>query len=363
MRILTILGARPQFIKAGCVSREIAKRSGLQEVILHTGQHYDADMSDIFFQEMGIPKPAYNLGIGGQTHGAMTGRMIEAIEGVLLAEKPDVVLVYGDTNSTLAGALAAVKLGVPVAHVEAGLRSHNRKMPEEINRIVTDSVSNWLFAPTDEAVRHLQKEGVEAGKISLVGDVMYDAARYHSNQINQPGLVWLSNLGLVEDGYILATIHRAENTDDRDRINAIFNSLMIISKEIPVVIPLHPRTKAVLNELNKLEEVEDNLQVIGPQGYLKMVQLERHARLIVTDSGGVQKESYFYRVPCVTLRDETEWIETVESGWNYLMTPHCPNAIASVIKSRLDRRGTECELYGDGNSAQKIVDVLIEANT
>lgn len=359
MKILTVLGARPQFIKAGCVSREIAKRSGLQEVILHTGQHYDADMSDIFFQEMGIPKPAYNLGIGGQTHGAMTGRMIEAIEGVLMTEKPDLVLVYGDTNSTLAGALAAVKLGVPVAHVEAGLRSHNRKMPEEINRIVTDSVSNWLFAPTDEAVKHLQKEGVETGKISLVGDVMYDAARYHSEQISQQDLGWLSNLGLVDGGYILATIHRAENTDDRNRINAIFNGLMTISENIPVVIPLHPRTRAVLKQLDRLEEVERNLQVIGPQGYLKMVQLEQHARLIVTDSGGVQKESYFYRVPCVTLRDETEWKETVESGWNYLLTPHCSREIASVIESRLDRRGRECELYGDGNSAQKIVSALL----
>ena len=355
MKILTVLGARPQFIKSGSVSRVIAQYDDIDEVIVHTGQHYDANMSDIFFEEMNIPKPKYNLGIGGSSHGAMTGQMLEAIEQVLLEEKPDVVMVYGDTNSTLAGALAAVKLGIPIAHVEAGLRSFNRNMPEEINRIMTDRVSNWLFAPTYDALKHLEKEGVEPEKISMCGDVMYDVALYHSAQLAEQSNSCLDNLGLRKKDYILATVHRAENTDSDFRFNAIFDGLIRLANEHTVVLPMHPRTKAVLQKHCRLEEVESELTVLPPQGYLQMVQLEQHAMLIATDSGGVQKEAYFYRVPCVTLREETEWVETVNSGWNFLVKPNNADNVYLGVKSALGKVGEDIELYGDGNAAQKIV--------
>lgn len=355
MLILTVLGARPQFIKAGSVSRAIAQYDDIKEVIVHTGQHYDANMSDIFFEEMGIPKPDYNLGIGGKTHGAMTGQMLEAIEQVLFKEKPDVVMVYGDTNSTLAGALAATKLGIPIAHVEAGLRSFNMNMPEEINRIMTDRISTWLFAPTAEAVKHLENEGVEQEKILMSGDVMYDVALYHSKQLSEQNDGWFDGLGLNKKDYILATVHRAENTDSDTRLNAIFDGLIRLAQDTTIVLPLHPRTKAVLQKHRRLEEVESELRVFPPQGYLQMVQLEQHAGLIATDSGGVQKEAYFYRVPCVTLRDETEWTETVSSGWNHLVKPNTSEAIYQAVKAALGQSGQEIELYGDGNAAHKIV--------
>lgn len=358
MKILTVLGARPQFIKAGGVSRAIAQYDNIQEVIVHTGQHYDANMSDIFFEEMGIPKPDYNLGIGGKSHGSMTGQMLETIERVLFKEKPDVVMVYGDTNSTLAGALAAIKLGVPIAHVEAGLRSFNMNMPEEINRIMTDRVSTWLFAPTTEAVKQLEKEGVEKEKILMCGDVMYDVALYHSKQLAEQNDGWFDVLGLNKKDYILATVHRAENTDSDTRLNAIFDGLIRLAKETTVVLPLHPRTKAVLQKHGRLEEVERELRVLPPQGYLQMVQLEQYAGLIATDSGGVQKEAYFYRVPCVTLRDETEWTETVNSGWNHLVKPNTSEAIYQAVKGALGQCGEDIELYGDGNAAHKIVSAI-----
>lgn len=355
MKILTVLGARPQFIKAGSVSRVIAQYDDIDEVIVHTGQHYDANMSDIFFEEMGIPKPNYNLGIGGKTHGAMTGQMLEAIEQVLFKEKPDVVVVYGDTNSTLAGALASIKLGIPIAHVEAGLRSFNMNMPEEINRIMTDRVSTWLFAPTNEARKHLGKEGVSQEKIFMCGDVMYDVALYHSKQLAEKKDGWFDTLGLRKKDYILATVHRAENTDSDIRLNAIVDGLIRLTNETTVVLPLHPRTKAVLQKHGRLQEVERELTVLPPQGYLHMVQLEQNAMLIATDSGGVQKEAYFYRVPCVTLRDETEWTETVNTGWNFLVNPNHADDIYQTVKSVLGKVGEDTELYGDGNAAQKIV--------
>ena len=358
MKILTVLGARPQFIKAGSVSRAIAQYDNVQELIVHTGQHYDANMSDIFFEEMCIPKPNYNLGIGGKTHGSMTGQMLEAIEQVFLKEKPDVVMVYGDTNSTLAGALAATKLGIPIAHVEAGLRSFNMNMPEEINRIITDRISTWLFAPTNEAVKHLQKEGVEQEKILMCGDVMYDVALYHAKRLAEQNDGWFYGLGLNKKDYILATIHRAENTDNVARLNAIFDGLVRLAQETTVVLPLHPRTKAVLQKHGRLEEVERELRVLPPVGYLQMVQLEQHAELIATDSGGVQKEAYFYRVPCVTLRDETEWTETVNSGWNHLVKPNTSEAIYQAVKAALGQSGEEIDLYGDGNAAHKIVSAI-----
>jgi len=358
MKILTVLGARPQFIKAGSVSRVIAQYEDIQEVIIHTGQHYDANMSDIFFEEMGIPMPDYNLGIGGKTHGAMTGQMLEAIEQVLFKEKPDAVIVYGDTNSTLAGALAAIKLGLPIAHVEAGLRSFNMNMPEEINRIMTDRVSTWLFAPTTEAVKNLEKEGVGQERILMCGDVMYDVALYQSKKLDEQNDAWLDGLGLNKKDYILATVHRAENTDSDTRLNAIFDGLIRLTQETTVVLPLHPRTKAVLQKLGRLEEVERELRVLPPQGYLQMVQLEQHAGLIATDSGGVQKEAYFYRVPCVTLRNETEWTETVNSGWNHLVKPNTSEAIYQTVKAALGQSGEDIELYGDGNAAHKIVSAI-----
>ena len=358
MKILTVLGARPQFIKAGSVSRVIAQYDDIQEVIIHTGQHYDANMSDIFFEEMGIPMPDYNLGIGGKTHGAMTGQMLEAIEQVLFKEKPDAVIVYGDTNSTLAGALAAIKLGLPIAHVEAGLRSFNMNMPEEINRIMTDRVSTWLFAPTTEAVKNLEKEGVGQERILMCGDVMYDVALYQSKKLDEQNDAWLDGLGLNKKDYILATVHQAENTDSDTRLNAIFDGLIRLTQETTVVLPLHPRTKAVLQKLGRLEEVERELRVLPPQGYLQMVQLEQHAGLIATDSGGVQKEAYFYRVPCVTLRNETEWTETVNSGWNHLVKPNTSEAIYQTVKAALGQSGEDIELYGDGNAAHKIVSAI-----
>lgn len=358
MKIITVLGARPQFIKAGSVNRAIAKHDDIQEVIVHTGQHYDTNMSDIFFEEMNIPKPDYNLGIGGKTHGAMTGQMLEAIEQVLLEEDPDVVLVYGDTNSTLAGALAAVKLDIPVAHVEAGLRSFNMAMPEEINRIVTDRVSSWLFAPTPDAVAHLKREGIDDDKVVMCGDVMYDVALYHGKQLSKQNDGWFASLGLEKKQYILATVHRAENTDCKLRLKAIFDGLAQIAEHMSVVLPLHPRTKAVLSKEGWLEHYQSKLNMLPPQGYLQMVQLEQNAALIATDSGGVQKEAYFYRVPCVTLRDETEWTETLNAGWNHLIKPKQADDVYQVIKSTLGKIGEDIELYGDGCAGDKIIETI-----
>jgi len=303
MKILTVVGARPQFIKAAVVSRELRQRNGMQEVLLHTGQHYDDNMSQVFFEELEIPQPDYNLGIGGGTHGQNTGRMIEAVEEVLFKERPDWVLVYGDTDSTLAGALAAVKLHIPVAHVEAGLRSFNRRMPEEINRVLTDHAADLLFAPTEKAVANLKREGLPEERIELVGDVMYDAALFYGAKAEKQSRI-LQTLGLVPKTYVLVTIHREENTDDPARLETIFNGLDQVALEIPVVCLVHPRTRKALGQYGIWDRVSQHIRFLPPVGYLDMVMLEKHARLIVTDSGGVQKEAFFYRVPCVTLRTE-----------------------------------------------------------
>lgn len=357
MKIVTVLGARPQFIKAAPVSEQFAAIPNTTEVLIHTGQHHDANMSDVFFDELGIARPKWHLGISGGTHGEMTGRMLANIEKVLLDEKPDLVLVYGDTNSTLAGGLAAAKLHIPIAHIEAGLRSYNRRMPEEINRVMVDHLSTKLFAPTVTAVDNLKKEGVEEERIFRVGDVMYDAVK-HFGPISQERTRILADMGLEPHGYVLATVHRAENTDDPTRLDTIVRELVSLSRTLPVVFPLHPRTRKLLDQANSLEAVMGSLMVTEPLGYLEMMALERSAAVIATDSGGVQKEAYFHKVPCVTLRDETEWVELIDAGWNRLCPP-VPNArIAETVLSAVGTKGTSDEFYGDGSAAVSIVEVL-----
>ncbi|KTD62018.1 non-hydrolyzing UDP-N-acetylglucosamine 2-epimerase [Legionella spiritensis] len=357
MKLCTIVGARPQFIKAATVSRIIAETPGLQEMIVHTGQHYDANMSSQFFDELSIPEPTHHLSIGSGSHGKQTGQMLSAIEEVLLQEKPDVVLVYGDTNSTLAGALAAVKLHIPVAHVEAGLRSFNRRMPEEINRITADHLSDVLFAPTDNGYQQLLKEGIAAEKTHNVGDVMYDATLFY-NEYNANRETMVDKLQLRGKPYVLATIHRAENTDSETRLKHICDALYELSQACPVILPLHPRTRTVLSKSGYLATFAKQVHLIDPVGYLDMLALEKEASCIVTDSGGVQKEAYFNQVPCITLRDETEWVELVEAGWNRLCSPEQPFSLKSIIDEKDGFRKQHGMLYGDGQAARKIVDVL-----
>lgn len=357
MKLITIIGARPQFIKAAAVSRAFASEGKIKEKILHTGQHHDANMSDVFFDELEIPKPSFHLGVHGGNHGDMTGKMLVGIEKVYLEEKPDLVLVYGDTNSTLAGALAASKMNIPVAHVEAGLRSFNKKMPEEINRILTDHVSEILFAPTELAVNNLINEGVDLKTIHNIGDVMYDAALYFAARAEKKSKI-ISDLNLKPKNYILSTIHRAENTNDPKRLSAIFMGLLNASRSVPVVLPLHPRTKQTLiKEGLKIEEYKD-FKIIDPIGYLDMVSLEKNASLIATDSGGVQKEAFFYEVPCVTLRDETEWVELVELGWNVLVSPTDAKKVEMAVLERINKFGRKAQPYGVGDSSQKINKIL-----
>lgn len=359
MKICTIVGARPQFIKAAVVSRAITHLVGIQEIIIHTGQHYDANMSDKFFDELDIPRPSYNLNIGSSTHGKQTGEMLAAIEAVLMKEMPDWVLVYGDTNSTLAGTLAAVKLHIPVAHVEAGLRSFNRNMPEEINRITADHLSTLLFAPTATSYQRLLQEGIEENKIVNVGDVMFDAALYY-NERNALRKTIVDTLNLPKQTYILATVHRAENTDSPTRLNHICNALIELSATHHIVFPLHPRTKHVLERSGLDATMKNSLMIIEPVGYLDMLALEQYAAYIITDSGGVQKEAYFNQIPCITLRDETEWVELVDTGWNQLCTPDHSFSLLPLMNSQHQRsRLKKDALYGDGSAAMKIVETLL----
>ena len=357
MKVLTIIGARPQFIKASVVSKIIKQSVDVNEVVVHTGQHFDSNMSDVFFFELGMSSPDYHLGIGGGFHGEMTGRMLAEIEKILIHEKPDAVMVYGDTNSTLAGALAAVKLHIPVAHVEAGLRSFNMRMPEEINRILTDRISRWLFAPSDIAAKHLIAEGFAEEKIFTVGDVMYDIALIHGSKVKADEGV-LRRLRLSAGSYVLATVHRAENTDDHHRLGVIVDALQRVAKFWPVVWPMHPRTRQALNQAGCLPLLEEKMHLIDPVGYLEMIQLEKYAAVIATDSGGVQKEAFFHRVPCVTLRDETEWVELVEAGWNRLAPPCNSKDIADVVLSSVGINGNDLAPYGNGDAAEKIVGCL-----
>ena len=358
MKIATIFGARPQFIKAAAVSHVFRTFPHVEEVMIHTGQHYDENLSKVFFSQLGIPEPTFNLGIGSATHGAQTGRMLEAIESLLVEVRPDYVLVYGDTNSTLAGALAAVKLHIPVAHVEAGLRSYNRQMPEEVNRILTDHSADLLFAPTRTAVENLAIEGIGDGRVHFVGDVMYDVALRYSSIAEQNSSI-LDRLGLQDRSYVLATIHRASNADHSTQLRIILDALMQLSRRLPIVLPLHPRTRASLGKAGMLKDISENIRILDPTGYLDTLMLEKHARLIVTDSGGMQKEAFFHRVPCVTLRAETEWTELLELGWNRLAPPRSSETILSVLSDALEARpGKEACPYGNGKCAERIVNII-----
>lgn len=341
LRILSVVGARPQFVKSAALSRVFAAAPNVEERLVHTGQHFDQNMSAVFFDELAIPKPAYNLDIHGGGHGMMTGRMLEALEKVILEEQPDTVLVYGDTNSTLAGALAAAKLRKPVIHVEAGLRSFNRRMPEEINRVLADQLSMLLLCPTTAAVEHLRAEGIVNG-VHHVGDVMYDATLFAKLAAEQNSAI-LQKLGLREQHYTLCTVHRAENTDDPQRLDRIVGYLLEAAEQLPIVFPIHPRTRQVI--ASKSYNLK-NITLIDPVGYLDMHRLIAGAARVLTDSGGLQKEAYFHRVPCVTLRDETEWVETVSSGWNRLWT-----------RTDYETR-SEISDYGDGQAAEKMLSVV-----
>ena len=358
--IFTVVGARPQFIKASALSRVILKSSALDEVIIHTGQHYDDNMSAVFFDELGIPKPQYNLGVAGGTHGQMTAEMLTKLEEVMLIERPDVVLVYGDTNSTLAAALAAAKLNIPIAHVEAGLRSFNRAMPEETNRVLTDHCSDLLFTPTSAATNQLIKEGISGDRIIEVGDIMLDVALHTRSSLSSLSapLPLLAKLQVNDRPFVLSTIHRQENTDDQNRLRAIFEGLNALSEHYPVVLPLHPRTKKRLTE-HGLDHLLETLKLTAPLGYREMVALESSAALIVTDSGGVQKEAFFHHTPCLTLRDETEWIELIEGGWNRLLTPSDPQDICETALNTLGLVGEAIQPYGQGDAAEKISAGLI----
>lgn len=370
VKILTVLGARPQFIKAAAISREILSNytrgngKSICEVIVHTGQHFDANMSNVFFEQMDIPTPDYNLKISGFSHGKMTGRMIEEIEELLKKERPDCVLLYGDTNSTLAGAIATSKMGIPVVHVEAGLRSHNMSMPEEINRILTDRVSDYLFCPTESAVKNLKLEGfpfetprIKNQLINNVGDVMLDAMLFYKDKASKE--VGLEGWGIKEKEYALCTLHRQENTDDPSRLLNILSALQEVSISFcPVLLPLHPRTKKKIVELNS-KDVLDGIKVVEPLSYLEIQRLQMGAKMIFTDSGGMQKEAYFHKVPCITLRDETEWVETVDSGWNKLAGASKVRILQYAHDATLSER-EHCNHYGDGEAAKKIVKCLSE---
>jgi UDP-GlcNAc3NAcA epimerase len=357
MKVITILGARPQFVKAAVVSREL-KKSGINEVIIHTGQHFDNNMSQVFFDEMEIPTPDYNLEISGLNHGAMTGRMLEKIEEVLLKEKPDYVLVYGDTNSTLAGALAASKLHIPVVHVEAGLRSFEMRMPEEVNRILTDRISSILFCPTSTAIKNLEAEGYAKidCKIILSGDVMYDAVQYYQSKIETNSTV-IQKENLANKTFILATLHRAENTNDPTRLKEICDAFNEINKDVKVVLPLHPRTKSFLTT----QGIKLNAHVIDPVGYFDMLALLKNCSMVMTDSGGLQKEAYFFNKFCLTLRDQTEWVELVYAGAN-ILAGASKQKIVDQFKANINKTLRIKEgLYGDGHASAIIAKHILNA--
>ncbi len=400
MKIVTVVGARPQFIKAAAVNRatqELNKRKKqIREVLVHTGQHYDYLMDEVFFEELELPRPDYYLGVGSGSHARQTGMILERVESVLQKEKPEIVVVYGDTNSTLAGALAAAKLNIPVAHVEAGLRSYNRNMPEEMNRLLTDHLSTFLFCPTSQAVRNLSKEGIKDGGkriVKNVGDVMYDSVLYYSKIAEKKSTI-LKRLDLLTPKsvraihesplpptpnscterfqtvpYYLVTLHRAENTDNPKRLRSIFTALNELGKNVPIVLPLHPRTKKMMSVYHLFPR-SLRIRLVEPVSYLAMLNLERNAAAILTDSGGVQKEAYWFRVPCFTLREETEWVETVRGGWNVLVGIEPKKIVREIIrleKRRLSKKGTRNEsiptgIFGDGKASEKIVQILMRCS-
>lgn len=349
-KILTIVGARPQFVKAAALSRAL-KNIGIEEVLVHTGQHFDENMAEIFFRQMNIPQPKYNLGINSLSHGAMTGRMLEEIEKVLITEKPTAVVVFGDTNSTLAGALAASKLHIPVAHIEAGLRSFNMKMPEEINRILTDRISNYLFCPTEVAIKNLKAEGFENFEINIVnsGDVMYDVALYYSQFSGERSTI-ISDFGLNKKPFLLSTLHRQENTDDLERLNSIISAFNSLSEDYQIVLPIHPRTRKIL----QTENIKLNFEPINPVGYFDMIELLKHCKMVITDSGGVQKEAFFFGKHCLVTRDETEWTELVDLNYNFMVGANAEkivNTVSEVAKATIK---FDVKPYGEGNAADKI---------
>jgi UDP-GlcNAc3NAcA epimerase len=362
IKIITIIGARPQFIKAAMISKAVAEHNSkmqnidIEEKIIHTGQHYDENMSDLFFNQLSIPKPAWNLNCGSGSHAEMTAFILTETERILLAERPDYVLVYGDTNSTLAGALAAAKLNIPVIHVEAGLRSFNRRMPEEINRILTDHVAELLFCPTRTAIENLKNEGITNG-VHKVGDVMYDAAVQFGRIAEKQSHI-INDLDLNPKNFYLCTVHRAENTDSQAKLTSILLALAnAATKDCPVILPLHPRTRQVIEkyELTNILSSNPNLRTVPPLGFLDMIVLEKNARAILTDSGGVQKEAYFHRTPCVTLREETEWVETVRCGWNQLVGADTDKILQCLKNSPIR---TETDEYGNGDAAREIVEII-----
>jgi UDP-GlcNAc3NAcA epimerase len=350
-KILTLVGARPQFIKAAAVSRLLRKQ--FREVLVHTGQHYDENMSDVFFNELGIPAPDYHLGVGSGTHARQTGEMMIGIERVALDEKPDMMLIYGDTNSTLAGALVASKLSIPLGHVEAGLRSFNRSMPEEINRVLADRCSDVLFCPTEQAVKNLRTEGITAG-VHQTGDVMVDAMLWFAQSAEQSDI--LERLGVSPGRYLLATVHRAASTDIIENLTGIVDAFLQIEEEL--IWPVHPRTQKQLESFGLWERIRKNrhIHAMDPIGYLDMIRLEKHARLILTDSGGVQKEAFFFNVPCITLREETEWVETVESGWNRLDGTRSLDIIRDV--KTFSPPVKKSFPYGNGSAGTAIVEII-----
>jgi len=357
MKILTILGARPQFIKAATLSRSFKNIQKVEEVLVHTGQHFDANMSDIFFDEMEITKPHYNLNINGLSHGAMTGQMLEKLESVMIGEKPDVVLVYGDTNSTIAGALAAKKLHIKVAHVEAGLRSFNMQMPEEVNRILTDRISDWLFCPTDAAIVNLKLEGFDQinCKVIKTGDVMEDAALFYA-QIAEAKSNILSQLNLDSQPFILGTIHRAENTDNIKNISHIIQALNELSQSNRVIVPLHPRTQKLINQY----QLKTTFTIIEPLGYFDMIMLLKHCSLVLTDSGGLQKEAFFFEKFCITMREQTEWVELVNHGYNFIAGSETEKII-SLVKDKLKAAfPPRLNLYGNGQASKNICEALVQ---
>ena len=355
MKILTIIGARPQFIKAASLSRYLKKVPDIKEIILHTGQHYDNNMSDDFFSELDIPIPDYNLQIGSDTPARQTGKMMMAIEDIVLKEWPDFILIYGDTNSTIAGALVGVKLHLPVVHIEAGLRSYDREMPEEINRVVSDSISTILFCPTETAVKNLEKEGITTG-VYNVGDIMLETYLYYKNRALKNSSI-LNRLNLKPKEYILCTIHRASNTDNVENLKNIFIGLTD-SKEI-IILPLHPRSRKTIEQNKSIKRnIGKNINIIEPVGYFDMISLEANAKKIVTDSGGVQKEAYFNKIPCITLRENTEWVETIEEGANKLVGVN-PKKIKEDINNFHPREQNYSKsLYGDGRTSEKIIKIL-----
>ena len=360
MKVVTIVGAQPQFIKAAILSRAIKRcnkensKNIITEVIVHTGQHFDENMSQIFFEEMQMSVPNYNLDINGLRHGAMTGRMLEEIENILLFEKPDWVLVYGDTNSTLAGALAASKLQLKVAHVEAGLRSFNMEMPEEINRILTDRISKILFCPTDVAVENLNKEGFNSFESTIVkaGDVMYDAALFYSNASKKP------QIPINEESFILTTIHRQENTDNLEKLTSILESINMVSREMKIILPIHPRTSKIIEKLSL--KLNKNIIMCKPVSYLEMIWLLKNCSIVMTDSGGLQKEAFFFKKPCITLREESEWIELIELGVNYVVGSSLQKILNAYEKAKTKKNNFASEPYGNGTAANQIIEKLLE---